>query len=467
MTQNIQKQLVESVEKYIIEHKLVLPGERVLVACSGGPDSTALLDILRTLAGRLKIALGVIHLDHNQHASSNRALRHVRSRCRRWQLPFFSEKASTQVLPPGSSEATLREERYRWFLETAMQNEYQRVALGHTQTDQVETILMRIFRGTAVSGLAGIPVKRAEMYIRPLLNCARSDLIDYLKSRRLQVIQDPSNESSQFLRNRIRHNILPAIKRDVNPSVDKAILRLARAASRDSDLLGKMAAALHPDVSGKRQTSILLSRLTNLHDSVMARVILRMLLSISKPGANLEQSHLERLIKALRQNKEETDWAMDLPGEIIAGVEKESFFIRHGQPETTKAYKTTVYGPGQVILKDGTRLVFSVVESFDPEQLSPNQVVFDMNSIDFPLVVRSFNPGDRLKSFGDSKTRKLSRILMDAKIPRHLRNQVPLVEKDGVILWVAGLRRSDSAIVTQNCKAILAIRLVPGDLSLH
>jgi len=467
MTQNIQKQLVESVEEHIIENRLVLPGERVLVACSGGPDSTAMLDILRNLAGRLKIALGVIHLDHNQHASSNKALRHVRSRCRRWQLPFFGKAASAQVLPPGSSEAKLREERYRYFLETAMQNEYQRVALGHTQTDQVETILMRIFRGTGVSGLAGIPVKRAEMYIRPLLKCARSDLVTYLESRRLRSIEDPSNKNTKFLRNRIRHDILPAIRRDVNPSVDKAILRLARAASRDSDLLGKMAAAIHPDVSGKRQTSILLSRLTNLHDSVMSRVILRMLLSISKPGANLEQAHLEQLIKTLRKNQDETDWAMDLPGQFVAGVQNESFFIRHGQPETSRAYKTTVYGPGQVILKDGTRLVFSVVDSFYPKKLSPNQVFFDMNYIDFPLVVSSFNPGDRLKSFGDSKTRKLSRILMDAKIPRHLRNQVPLVEKDGVILWVAGLRRSDSAIVPKSCKAILGIRLVPGDLSLH
>ncbi|MBW1810515.1 MAG: tRNA lysidine(34) synthetase TilS [Deltaproteobacteria bacterium] len=467
MTQNTQKHFVETVEEYIIEHRLILPGERVLVACSGGLDSTALLDILRALAERLKIALGVIHLDHGQHASSNKALGHVRSRCQRWKLPFFGQIASGQVLPPGSSEARLRKERYRCFLETATQNAYQRVALGHTQTDQVETILMRILRGTSVGGLAGIPVKRAEMYIRPLLECTRSDLVDYLKSRRLRCIQDPTNKSEHFLRNRIRHDILPTIRREVNPSVDKAILRLSRAAIRDSDLLDQMAATLHPDLSGKRQASILLQRLTNLHDSVMARVVLRMLLSIGSPGVNLEQAHLERLIEALRQEPENPDWAMDLPGGIVAGVGNESFFIRHGQPETFKAYKTTVCGPGQVILKDGTRLIFSVVNGFDFERLSANQVFFDMNCVNFPLVVRSFMPGDRLKSFGDSKTRKLSRILMDAKIPRHLRNQVPLVEKDGIILWVAGLRRSDSAIVPPSCKNILAIELVPGDLSLH
>ena len=241
--------LFDRVESFIRTRALCRPGDRVLVACSGGRDSTALLDILRALGPRLGIELGVAHVDHRQRPGSAAFAGPLRRRCRRWSLRFHALALDATRVPPGASEARMREERFAALERTAIDQGYQRVALGHTRDDQVETVLMRILRGTGTSGLSGIPPRREELYIRPLLACDGAELGAYLAVRRLRFVEDPSNRDRGFLRNRIRHDILPLLRVKANPAVDQALLRLSRAASRDNDLLDRMTASLpntHP-----------------------------------------------------------------------------------------------------------------------------------------------------------------------------------------------------------------------------
>ena len=313
------KELQERVGDFIRRHRMCGPQDTILAACSGGPDSTALVDILR----RLGLALGVVSVDHRQHKNSKRILEAVRRRCRRWELPFHAVRLDA---PPNSSEDFLRSERYRAFGELAERHGYRRVATGHSLSDQVETVLMRILRGTGVAGLGGIPAVR-DIFIRPLLECTREEIQGYLRSRRLRWHSDPTNRDQGFLRNRVRHKILPLLRRQVNPSVDRALLRLSQAAARDDEFIASMQKTMKTSISKNGTARLPLSHFDGLHDALAVRVIVEMLRSISSPGANLEKEHLDRVLAMIRRRRG-GDWRLDLSGGLTAGREGSSFFLR-------------------------------------------------------------------------------------------------------------------------------------------
>jgi len=315
----MEKELHERVGDFIRSRRMCGQRDKILVACSGGPDSTALTDILR----RLGFKLGVVHIDHRQHRSSARVLETVRRRCQRWKLPFHAVRLD---VPPGSSEEILRTARYRAFEDLAARLEYRWVATGHTQSDQVETVLMRILRGTGVAGLSGIPAVR-DIFIRPLLECTRDEILGYLRSRRLCWHNDPTNRNQAFLRNRIRRQILPLLRRQVNPSVDRALLRLSSAAARDEEFIAGKQTSPPPELSPDGTVQLPLSLFYELHDALAARVIVDMLRSISSPGANLEKDHLDRVLAMIRSRRG-GNWRLDLPGGLTAGRKGPSFYLR-------------------------------------------------------------------------------------------------------------------------------------------
>ena len=447
--------LLDRIYTFILKHRLCLQGQKILVACSGGSDSTALLDILRRLAPKMGISIGVLHVDHRQHSSSSKAMAQVKTRCSRWRLPFYACSLEKK-LPKGANEVQMRKVRYEVFEQIAHEHDYHLVATGHTQTDQVETVFMRIIRGTGPKGLEGIPVSRSR-YIRPLLNCTREELIDYLKSRRLSWIQDPTNRNKRHIRNRIRNELLPQIRR-LNPAVDRAIVRLSESAQRDNNLIEGLANAVTLQKTENNLISISLDDLKNLHNAVLTRVILKMLAAIGPSGVNLEQEHLALILSALREDKISFHWAFDLPGDIHANLKNDQFYMRYGSIPEQPGFCQTVSGPGEIILPDGqSRLIFSIKNKISPAQASNHRVFFDAEQVQFPLIVRSVTTGDRLRLWGGAGSRKVSRILLDAKIPRHLRSCVPVLVKDDTILWVAGLRRSDAAKIDRQTKKVLVV----------
>ena len=322
------KELPERVGDFIRRHELCGSADRVLVACSGGPDSTALLDILRSLG----FPVGVVHLDHGQYKQSKQIMSSLRARCRRWKVPFHGMQLD---VPPGSSEDLMRNERYQAFERLCAQHEYRRIATGHTQSDQVETVLMRILRGTGVAGLGGIPAVRG-IFIRPLLECSREEVLSYLRARRLSWHADPTNRSRKFLRNRIRLDLLPQLRKQANPSVDRALLRLSDAAARDNHLIESLLAQIQPDLSTNGTARLSLSLFDELHDSLAIRVLLKMLRCISPPGANLEKLHTDIVLAMIRRSHGPGNWRLDLPGGVIAGREGEVIYLSTDGPTRRK-----------------------------------------------------------------------------------------------------------------------------------
>jgi len=297
-----------------------------------------------------------------------------------------------------------------------------------------------------------------DQFIRPVLCITHEELESYLKSRRIVAFKDPTNSNRRYLRNRIRHDILPLIRRSVNPSVDLAILRLSNSARRDNQLLTRMARGIQPDPTPNDCVELPIALLDNLHDAVLSRVLNQMLQTLCRPGTNLAQQHTEQILNAIRLSTSRPRFSLDLPGGIQAYLSGDHFGLRQGNPPVQGGFHLTVAGPSEITLPhDGARLRFVLQTTFDPNQASSRHVFFDAKLTPFPMVVRSVAPGDRLSPWGFKGSRKVARMLLDAKIPRPARSQVPVLVCQGQVLWVAGLRRSRLAPVKPGSGQILSV----------
>jgi len=202
--------ITSTVRRTLRERALVSPGDHVLVACSGGPDSTTLLHVLHRLRSELGITLCVASIDHGLRPESASEVQQVAAFASTLGAPFYS--ARVEVPTEGSSiQARARELRYRALHEIASSHDAVRIAVGHTQDDQAETVLARVLRGAGLRGLGGIEAHRSDGVIRPLFDCRRSDVRAYALERALPFIDDPSNHQRAFERVRIRHEVLPAL----------------------------------------------------------------------------------------------------------------------------------------------------------------------------------------------------------------------------------------------------------------
>jgi tRNA(Ile)-lysidine synthase len=238
---------VARIRREILSQHLVHREERVMVGVSGGADSVALLHVFVQLQPALRLTLCVIHVDHQLRPDSAADAAFVQALAARFKVPTVMEQRDVGALCRAnrwSLEEGARRIRYETFLEAAARWSANVVALAHTADDQAETVLMRLLRGSGLTGLAGIPSLRETngiRIVRPLLACWRQEILDYLASAGLTYRQDASNEDRRFLRNRIRHELLPLLARDYNPNIKQALIQLAGQSRVDGTYLAAAA----------------------------------------------------------------------------------------------------------------------------------------------------------------------------------------------------------------------------------
>ena len=221
--------VVEFVGEVIERQGLLLRGERVLVAVSGGADSTSLLTVLHNLSARLGIQLAVGHFDHRLRDTSHIDRRHVEVAAAKLGLPFHHGEGDVMARADRHGETVeeaARKLRYQYLFDLADEIRADRIATGHTRDDQVETVLMRILRGTGTRGLAGIPDRRGRL-VRPLLGLTHLQLVNYCRDHHIPFVEDPLNRDKRFTRNWLRFELLPSIRK-YYPNVGENLLRLSR-----------------------------------------------------------------------------------------------------------------------------------------------------------------------------------------------------------------------------------------------
>ncbi|TMK17661.1 MAG: tRNA lysidine(34) synthetase TilS [Actinobacteria bacterium] len=309
--------LLERARTTIDRRSLFKGSDSVVVAVSGGPDSLALLHVLHRLAPRYALELHVAHFDHRLRDGSAEDAAFVARIAATLGVPATVRSADSTERPRGlSPEEAARERRYAFLEEVADATGATRIATGHTLDDQAETVLMRVVAGTGIRGLGGIPPKR-DRIVRPLIDARRAETEAFCLALRLDPRRDPTNADPAFLRNAIRHELVPALEGGFNVRAVEALARLADLARDDDALLADLAsAALTPEM-GPDGARFDVARLLDLHPALQRRVV--------RLAAPLDAEHVERVL-ALARTGTSGD-AIDLPSRLNARVEYDSLLI--------------------------------------------------------------------------------------------------------------------------------------------
>jgi len=272
---------LDTVRAAIAKHRMLRSGDRVLVAVSGGPDSLALLSALVALRSVLRIQLRAAYVDHGlRPAAARREAALVRKLGREWKVPVTVLTRRVSKGKRNSLESSARQARYQALTALAGKLRCRTIATGHTADDQAETVLMWILRGTGTTGLAGIPPVRESggvKIIRPLIGCTHSEVKDTLRAQRVRPLLDRTNLSSRFLRNRLRHRLIPQLEREFNPQVRRHLCQLAELVREDLGWLTDEAGRRFRQVARVREGKVRLKRaLLRKEPPALRKAVLRM-----------------------------------------------------------------------------------------------------------------------------------------------------------------------------------------------
>ncbi|MBP1684478.1 MAG: tRNA(Ile)-lysidine synthetase [Deltaproteobacteria bacterium] len=438
---------------------MVTPGDHVLVALSGGADSVALLGALVALAPEFGIGVCAAHLNHGLRGEESlRDQRCAVEVARRLGVPCVV--GSSPVLEPGPNlEARARRERYAFLAAAAAQRRCRKIATGHTRDDQAETVLMRLLRGSGADGLTAIHAVRDGGIIRPLLESARAAVLEYVRAQGLPFCEDSSNRDRRFLRNRIRHEILPVLQA-LNPA---AVRNLAAAAQGVTDELTWLRAQdeRHLVAAVAADGALAVAAVRGADAAVRTRLVRAWLRRLHGDLAGLHRAHFEAVVDLACGQR--PNGRVRLPrGEWVVREYEQMRCIAAATasvPPAPELEQALVVG-ATVCLRSGWRIRADLEAVADGWQRPTSlfEAVADARAVAVPLVVRTVRPGDRIQPLGLRGHRKLQDVLVDRKIPLAVRRTCPVVALEGEVLWVPGVIRSSRALVTANTRA--AVRLV-------
>ncbi len=456
--------LLNKILKHISDKGLLHAGDTVIVAVSGGADSMALLDILRNLE-ELRLTLVVAHLNHMLRGEDSRGdADFVRDAALRYGLPFelrsldihrFSQDRKLSLEEGG------REARYAWFDEVAAKYGARAIALGHHADDQAETVLMRLLRGAGAAGLSGISPGSGSRYVRPLLCCTRSEIEAYLRDRNLPFRTDISNTDTRFLRNRIRHELLPNLG-TYNPSIRDRLVATAEILSDDEELLESITEQSFNHLAdiGQKLVRFKITDLVTELRGLRLRLYRRAIRCVKGNLDHITLKHLRKIDDLSLSGKANSRFR--LPGQLqISKCYNLMTISTCGADDGPCPFELVVEGPGLYQLPGGRQL--SLTASCAPgnwKDLPACKAYIDSGSAPFPWIVRTFRDGDRFTPLGMKGRKKLKDFFIDMKIPAQKRRNIPLIIAADKILWVAGLRLAEEARLTTSAESVIAAEII-------
>ncbi|MFL8938694.1 tRNA lysidine(34) synthetase TilS [Rossellomorea oryzaecorticis] len=439
-----------TVKVFIQRHGLIEAGDRIVTAVSGGPDSLALLHFLHVNRKEWGAEVIAAHLDHMfRGEESYQELLFVKDFCEKRDIPFYSERIDVGKVmedESGSLQESARNVRYGFLREVMEEAIADKLALGHHGDDQMETILMRMTRGSAGKGRAGIPYKREfhrGMIIRPFLTVTKKEIWDYCREHGLTPRIDPSNEKDLYTRNRFRRAVIPFLKEE-NPQVHHQFQQFSEEITEDEEFLEEL-------------TRVKLNKVWN-NTEVFSVLNIEGFLAMAEPlqrrGINLILNYLYKLrpsslstihiydvLGILRGNSPNA--SLDLPGGLTVTRAYDTCYFHFGKLESGQApycYELKEHTP--LTLPSGSQFILK--DSSEVRGSSGGDCIYlHRGDTALPLSIRTRKTGDRLKIKGLNGTKKLKSLFIDEKVPRHLRDAWPVVtDAEDNILWVPGIKKS-------------------------
>lgn len=466
------------VADFIKAHALSRTTDKILLAVSGGADSTALLHLMCALKamGVLNSELICVHLNHQLRGSEGDADEDFVIRqagglnvpviTGRFDVRGFADKNKLSI------ETAARELRIKNLLDIAKANGCDLVATGHQKNDNAETILQRLPRGTGFRGLGGIWPRRTFSagieFIRPLLCVTRTEIVDYLSQKTIQWRTDRTNIECGYRRNYIRHCLLPVLQKQCSDSVVEELSELACAARKFYSLICNCADEIWPKLAecSDEKVTLDLRMFSNKHPAVKVELIRRSLAAIGCGERDLAQKHYERILQSAERNV--SDNGLDLPGGFAAWREYNNLTFarieRISGPESQIGESAKVEVPGRTRFAD--YLIEATILEPDScdvkkfkERKSESVEWFDLDEIKPPLVARFRKDGDKFWPLGLASQKKVGKFLTAAKVPQDLRRKVLVVADSEKIIWLRPIRISEQTRITPDTQKILQLQV--------
>ncbi|MBD3168080.1 MAG: tRNA lysidine(34) synthetase TilS [candidate division Zixibacteria bacterium] len=439
--------LITRVQEYIQSNRLIANGEKVLVACSGGPDSIALASILMRFMDVSAIELGFAHLNHKIRSEAGKDMAFVKDFARKYRIPFYGKTIDVPAYADKHDltlEEAARECRYNFLYSIAEKKRYTKIAIGHTRDDNIETVLFNFIRGSGISGLSGIKPVR-DNFIRPLLFLSKDEITGWLKSEGIAYVVDKTNLQSLYTRNRIRNKLIPEIKKEFNPNFDNSIERLSKISSEYEDFVhGETEKALQKSLIERDKSKIVLDlkKLLRYHNIIkrnLTREIIKGITGIAYPPDY--QSVNSFLNLCARQSNGKTIFHAGAYAEISGNR------VVFGKLKSVNLRKKITvpgnYSNSELGFSINSRIIGFVPKKFEYMNDNRNIAYFDKDKLGKNLEIRTVKPGDKIKPLGMDGHKKIMDLLAENGVNSMLKPSCLVLTSGGRIAWLIGLRTSE------------------------
>ena len=448
----------QKVLRFIKENELYSPGEKVLVALSGGPDSVFLLHFFNKFKNKFKIEIGAAHINHRLRGNdSERDELFCKAICDELSVPFYILRKDIKSYSKKnkiSLEVAGRKIRYEFFEKISSENKYDKIVTAHNADDNAETVLLNLIKGTGIKGIAGIPVKRNNI-VRPILSLTKKEILDYLNENQFEYRVDESNLSNDFERNFLRNEVIPLIQKNINPAFSNSALNTSLNLQRLNLGLAEIVSGLKSTVKVKfnRIVSIPVDFIKSENKFIISYTIKELIDEIF--SVKLESNDLKKIFMLVKKQSGKSE---ELSENLIALKERNEIRI---------VKKSALKNSNEVKIRTGSEIkiahkTFSIIEVTRSEVKigkAKNIEYISADGLSSDFIVRTWTEGDKFFPIGMQGSKKISDYLNDIKINSFEKKEQLVLENNGGIVWVIGKRLDDRFKLTPNTKKVLKLCL--------
>lgn len=434
---------MEKIKEFIKEKKLINPGEVIGVGVSGGSDSMALLHYLAGVQEELDFEVVAIHINHGIREESRNEEEFVMTKCRELGVRAYKFKINSPKIAKEKNESietAAREGRYDIFKSLIQRGVVDKIALAHHESDQAETILMHIFRGSGIAGARGMEPIRDGIYIRPMLNVSKKEIMNYVLDNNIDYVQDNSNFDNGYNRNFLRNVILPQIC-ERWPGAESGIVSFGRTVSEDDDFINNY--VQDSDVIYDDEIAKIPLTYFTYPTSVLNRLLIKIFKRVGIQK-DFEKKHIE-MITDLAKNGENGS-RVQLPFEVVA-VREYNYLTLVNKLKNRPELRVP-FGIGEIELENIGKIITKKVKTYESK---PNFLFIDIDKVPADTIWRYREDGDVFTKFGGG-TKKLKSYFIDKKIPQRIRDYIPVLASGNEILVIGGIEISDKVKIDENSK---------------
>lgn len=440
--------MINEFKKFIAEKNIIEPGARILLAVSGGIDSMVMADLFI----RSGYETGIAHCNFSLRAKeSDKDEELVRDYSNNNNIPFYTTRFDTKSYAKRnriSVQMAARELRYVWFEEVRNENMYDSIAVAHNLNDNIETLIINLTRGTGLAGLSGMKIVSNKI-IRPLLFATRNDIINYSKKYLIRYREDKSNADTKYVRNKIRHLVIPVLK-EINPSIESTLNETAERFTGINEIVTEYIQNLRGLIS-EQSDDVITFKINLLKKHLQNKAVLY---ELFKPY-NVNNVQLNDLLKVINgttggQIFTESHRIIKNRKEIIVSQEEtrnETSYLINSFPELKM-----VPGVEYAVLVD-------ITDTFEI-QTDPSVAFIDSEKLLFPLLVRKWKTGDYFYPIGMKQRKKLSDYFIDKKYSILDKENKLILESAGKIVWIIGDRLDNRFKITRLTKKAMIIKTI-------